>query len=148
MPTPSKCRRGRCFRCALPRAAKTERPHGTALRAGAGLCRRHHDRAQLETWLGQIERFLAESLKLSLKPDIRLRRLTDGLDFLGYIIRPTHTLVRPRVVAHARDALSGKVKLSPLAYMTRAQIKGLPEDRLEEMRNSGLDFYRLKRVSG
>ena len=66
----------------------------------------HHDRAQLETWLGQIERFLAESLKLSLKPDIRLRRLTDGLDFLGYIIRPTHTLVRPRVVAHARDALT------------------------------------------
>ena len=28
------------------------------------------------------------------------------IDFLGYVIRPTHTTVRRRVVAHAREALS------------------------------------------
>jgi len=66
----------------------------------------HHDRAQLEAWRATIERFLAEQLKLSLKPEIRLRRLTDGLDFLGYVIRPTHTLARHRVVAHARQAFA------------------------------------------
>ena len=66
----------------------------------------HHDRAQLSAWLVQIEHFLADRLQLSLKADIRLRPLTDGIDFLGYVVRPTHTLVRPRVVAHARAALA------------------------------------------
>lgn len=41
-----------------------------------------------------------------MKADIRLRPLTDGIDFLGYVVRPTHTLVRPRVVAHAREAFA------------------------------------------
>lgn len=63
------------------------------------------------------------------------------------VMVPGYQTLKIMVPPHARDALSGKVKLSPLAYMTRAQIKGLPEERLEEMRNSGLDFYRLKGVS-
>ena len=65
----------------------------------------HHDRRQLETLQDQIAEFLGRQLHLGLKADIRLRRLEDGLDFLGYVIRPTHTLVRPRVVAHAKAAL-------------------------------------------
>lgn len=45
-------------------------------------------------------------LRLALKDDVRLRPLTDGIDFLGYVVRPTHTLVRRRVVAHAREAFA------------------------------------------
>ena len=66
----------------------------------------HHDRRQLEHWQAQITAFLRDELRLELKDDIRLRRLRDGIDFLGYVVRPTHTLVRPRVVAHMREALS------------------------------------------
>ncbi|GGD45945.1 RNA-directed DNA polymerase [Pseudoxanthomonas indica] len=66
----------------------------------------HHDRDQLERWQVAIEAFLSQRLRLSLKADVRLRPLTAGLDFLGYVIRPTHTLVRPRVVSHARQALA------------------------------------------
>ena len=66
----------------------------------------HHDRARLERYQAEITKFLGEELGLSLKPEIRLRRLEDGIDFLGYVIRPTHTLVRPRVVAHAREAIA------------------------------------------
>ncbi|GAB3305809.1 reverse transcriptase domain-containing protein [Luteimonas notoginsengisoli] len=66
----------------------------------------HHDRGQLDAWRHQIEAFLADRLKLSLKPDIRLRPLTDGIDFLGYVVRPTHTLARRRVVAHATEKLA------------------------------------------
>ena len=66
----------------------------------------HRDRAVLEGYLIAIERFLADRLGLSLKADIRLRRLTDGLDFLGYVIYPTHTRVRRRVVDHARAAIA------------------------------------------
>ncbi|WP_337054051.1 RNA-directed DNA polymerase [Pseudoxanthomonas sp. USHLN014] len=65
----------------------------------------HHDRAQLQAWQRQITEFVGQHLHLGLKAEIRLRRLEDGLDFLGYVIRPTHTLVRPRVVAHAKAAL-------------------------------------------
>ena len=66
----------------------------------------HENRDVLASWLPRIEHFLAERLQLRLKPDIRLRQLTDGLDFLGYVIRPTHTLARRRVVGHARQALA------------------------------------------
>ena len=66
----------------------------------------HHDRNQLDAWRDDIERFLAQRLKLRLKADQRLQPLTNGIDFLGYVIHPTHTLVRRRVVAHCRDKLS------------------------------------------
>jgi len=65
----------------------------------------HHDRDQLQEWHGQIELFLADRLRLALKPEVKLARLGDGIDFLGYVIRPTHTAVRRRVVSHAREAL-------------------------------------------
>jgi RNA-directed DNA polymerase len=66
----------------------------------------HHDREQLVQWQAQIETFLHAELGLQLKDDIKLRPLTAGIDFLGYVIRPTHTTVRRRVVSHARQALS------------------------------------------
>ena len=65
----------------------------------------HHDRAQLERWQHQIEQFLADALQLKLKADIRLRPLSSGIDFLGYVVYPTHTRVRPRVLKHAAEAL-------------------------------------------
>ncbi len=46
----------------------------------------------------QIETYLARELKLTLRADSRLRKVTQGLDFLGYIIRPDYALVRRRVV--------------------------------------------------
>jgi hypothetical protein len=67
----------------------------------------HHDRRQLEDWLQCIECFLRDKLALRLKDDIQLRPITDGLDFLGYVIFPTHRLVRRRVVSHLHEALAG-----------------------------------------
>lgn len=48
---------------------------------------------------------LREELRLELKPDIRLRPLRSGIDFLGYVVYPTHTRVRQRVVKHAFAAV-------------------------------------------
>ncbi|WP_346839792.1 RNA-directed DNA polymerase [Microbulbifer sp. SAOS-129_SWC] len=85
----------------------------------------HRDRQQLATWQQQIETFIAQALQLRLKADIRLRPLADGIDFLGYIVRPSHTLVRRRVVAHARSALAewgskhlsgGKLQATPAQF--------------------------------
>jgi RNA-directed DNA polymerase len=65
----------------------------------------HHDRAQLEAWRVDIERFVREQLRLELKPDIKLRPLTAGIDFLGYVVYPTHTRIRRRVIAHGTAKL-------------------------------------------
>ena len=65
----------------------------------------HHDRAQLAECRTAIERFLTDRLQLRLKAEQRLLPLASGIDFLGYVVHPTHTRVRTRVVRHARTAL-------------------------------------------
>lgn len=65
----------------------------------------HHDRDQLARWQMAIEAFLQDRLRLRLKDEVKLRPLTSGVDFLGYVARPTHRMVRRRVVAHAREKL-------------------------------------------
>lgn len=65
----------------------------------------HHEREQLVAWQAEIERFLHDRLRLRLKDDVKLRPLADGIDFLGYVVFPTHRFVRRRVVNHAREKL-------------------------------------------
>lgn len=65
----------------------------------------HPDADQLSQWQVQITEFLGQRLRLRLKPDMRLRPVGDGADFLGYIIRPHYTLVRRRVVGNLREKL-------------------------------------------
>ena len=84
----------------------------------------HHDRAQLERWKVAIERFLGERLRLRLKDDIRLRPLSAGIDFLGYVVYPTHTRVRPRVVKHAQEAL----RIWDRAHRVRGGFQATPAD--------------------
>ncbi|WP_432592158.1 reverse transcriptase domain-containing protein [Stenotrophomonas maltophilia] len=84
----------------------------------------HQDRAQLAAWRDQIEVFLSDQLGLRLKAEQKLCRLTDGLDFLGYVIYPTHTLARRRVVGHLHTALAeweGK-------HIQGGQLRGTPAD--------------------
>jgi RNA-directed DNA polymerase len=64
----------------------------------------HHDAAQLAVWHEEIVRFLAERLQLALKPT-SLRQVDEGIDFLGYIVRPHYKLVRKRVVNHLAEKL-------------------------------------------
>ena len=94
-----------------------------------------HDRAELERWLVEIERFLADRLQLGLKDDIRLRPLTDGLDFLGYVIYPTHARVRRRVVAHAREAFAAWER----GHVRGGRLVATPED-LRRIRNQAASF--------
>jgi hypothetical protein len=60
---------------------------------------------QLAEWHAQIIHFLRNELRLDLKP-AKLEPLTRGIDFLGYVLFPTHTLVRRRVVGHCRAKLA------------------------------------------
>lgn len=66
----------------------------------------HRSREQLEAWRQAIIAFLDADLRLTLKADQRLRPLSAGIDFLGYVVYPTHTVVRRRVIAHCRQKLA------------------------------------------
>jgi hypothetical protein len=58
----------------------------------------HPDPAQLLAWRAQIAAFLEARLHLRLKALSEPRQVTDGVDFLGYVIRPRYKLARRRVV--------------------------------------------------
>jgi RNA-directed DNA polymerase len=73
----------------------------------------HRDRAQLEAWTVAIAAFLRAELRLELKADVRLRPLSAGVDFLGYVVYPTHVRVRRRVVRHAFSAIAASLIAPP-----------------------------------
>lgn len=53
---------------------------------------------ELKKWKVEIETYLKEVLKLELRDLSFLKSTKDGIDFLGYVVKPSHTLVRQRVV--------------------------------------------------
>jgi len=56
------------------------------------------NKQRLERLHGNIADYLDQELQLTLREDTKLKRNKEGLDFLGYIIRPDYMLVRQRVV--------------------------------------------------
>ena len=68
------------------------------------------DRTELEAHEGTIGRFLMDELHLCLNERRRLRPVSDGIDFLGYIVRPDYLLVRRRVVGALRARPVGAEK--------------------------------------
>ncbi|MDK9719074.1 MAG: reverse transcriptase domain-containing protein [Trichlorobacter sp.] len=65
----------------------------------------HTSREMLVYYRQRIEEFLAQRLALELKQEQTLKRVSEGADFLGYIVRPAYTLVRGRVVGNLRAHL-------------------------------------------
>lgn len=65
----------------------------------------HKNKSQLLSWLNEIECFLKHTLLLTLKQPKVCRPLSQGADFLGYIIRADYRLVRARVVNNLRGKL-------------------------------------------
>lgn len=54
-------------------------------------------RKYLEKLLPKIELFLEDCLKLKLHPNkISIRKLKQGIDFVGYIVLPHHTILRTK----------------------------------------------------
>ena len=62
--------------------------------------------AQLKNWHYQIEQFLNNNLQLTIHPQKTILQPTSqGLDFLGYIIRKNYVLVRKKVVRNFKRKL-------------------------------------------
>lgn len=57
------------------------------------------DKEKLEGVIEKVNSFLDKELRLELSPNkVFLKSVNQGIDFLGYYIKPTHTLVRRKVV--------------------------------------------------
>ena len=64
------------------------------------------ERENLIEWKDEIERFLAERLRLRLNGKRQsFQPVSNGINFLGYIIRPDYLLVRRRVVNNMKTRL-------------------------------------------
>lgn len=90
----------------------------------------HESRAQLLAWRDEIVPFLRDRLRLELKAEQRLQPLRDGIDFLGYVVFPTHTLVRRRVVLHAREKLDAWKR----CHIRRGRVTANP-DEIQKLRS-------------
>jgi len=65
------------------------------------------DMTRLLLWKKEIENFLKEKLLLELHPKRqKIRQVSGGIDFLGYIVRPKYMLVRKRVVNNYKQKLN------------------------------------------
>lgn len=62
---------------------------------------------QLAEWRRQIETYLRDALCLELNPRQLLAPVSNGVNFLGYIVRRDYLLVRRRVVNHLKEKLRG-----------------------------------------
>lgn len=63
------------------------------------------DRKVLLAWRACIETYLRDQIRLELNPRERLAPVSNGIDFLGYIVRRDYLLVRRRVVNNLRMKL-------------------------------------------
>ena len=60
----------------------------------------------LRAWRARIESYLREELALELNPKQRLAPVSNGVDFLGYIVRRNYKLVCRRVVNNLKSKLA------------------------------------------
>jgi RNA-directed DNA polymerase len=66
----------------------------------------HESEDQLKCWKDRIVQFLAEDLLLQLKENPVVRSVSEGCDFLGYVVRPGYVLSRRRVVNNLKYRLA------------------------------------------
>lgn len=70
-----------------------------------------HDKVQLENLVSPIQRFLKDMLDLDLHPDkIIFKKLTGGIDFLGYIIFPHYILPRTKTKRRLIKKIRRRIK--------------------------------------
>lgn len=104
------------------------------------------DREQLSGWRDQIATFLRERLKLVLNPTRqRLQPVSNGIDWLGYIVRQDYLLVRRRVVHHLRrkiEAFQSRLVTERSGFRRYAFDQAIL-DRLAAMLASYLGHFKL-----
>ena len=91
---------------------------------------------QLKTWYRQINQFLKEKLKIHLHPQKSIiQSIYQGINFVGFIIRPNYSLVRRRTVGNL------KRKLWQFNQMPIPENEEIFNERLEEILSVINSYY-------
>jgi hypothetical protein len=73
-----------------------------------------NSKQELKSWLVAIETFLKENLNMKINSaKTKFQPLVNGVDFLGYFIKPKYTLVRKRVVKRLKEKIGGFINVIP-----------------------------------
>jgi RNA-directed DNA polymerase len=93
----------------------------------------HENPRQLEAWETAMGSFVERELALRLHPSRRrLEPVSNGCDFLGYVVRRTHLLPRRRTVQNCREKLRQHQKLLVTRTETTA-IYRYPEREVSQL---------------
>jgi len=85
----------------------------------------HKNRTYLESLLPSIRTFLREHLRLELHPQkVSLRTFHQGIDFLGYVLRPHHRTVRTKTRRRIVRKTADKVAGYQAGHITEEQLFG------------------------
>jgi RNA-directed DNA polymerase len=104
----------------------------------------HQSKEQLVIWKEEIREFLHDVLKLELHPQRQfIRPLSNGIDALGYIVRPSYILVRHRVVENCKKAVINHSKAIVRRGKNGVDLMLRPEiyDRFQATINSYLGHF-------
>lgn len=64
------------------------------------------DKDELKIWRDEIDKFLQDKLKLKLHPLKQILQTIDkGINFVGFIVRPSYILMRRRIVKNLKEKL-------------------------------------------
>jgi RNA-directed DNA polymerase len=111
------------------------------------------DKEQLCEWEKRIDEFLEKRLALRLKGKGKIKRVSEGSDFLGYIVRPGYILSRKRVVNNLKYKLAlfrdkmiqpfqvhglnvRKIVMRPAPHKPHPRESGNPEGAVMELRQT------------
>jgi len=84
----------------------------------------HHKKEYLVEIIAKTGAFLHDRLQMSLHPKkIILRKVTQGIDFLGYIVLPHHKAIRTRTKRRMIRKLSGRRREYDLGNISRLSFR-------------------------
>lgn len=84
------------------------------------------DKEYLESLISQIALFLKDELSLNLHPrKVEIRKLSQGIDFLGYVVLPYYKVLRTntkkRIFRRMKDGFSKETKQSYLGMLSHCK---------------------------
>lgn len=108
----------------------------------------HRDRTFLEWVKHSIERFLADSLRLTVHPQkVWIRKFSQGIDFVGFVLRPYYQVIRTstkqrmfkRMSRHVADRHDGRMNDTTFNQALRSYIgmlsHGYEHRTIERLKN-------------
>ncbi|MEI6806469.1 MAG: reverse transcriptase/maturase family protein [Myxococcaceae bacterium] len=100
----------------------------------------HTDPKQLLIWESAIRTFLKQRLHLELHDKSILKPISQGVDFLGYIVRPDYLLPRHRVIKNAEQRISELEEPLAPQVLQNHEVWPIDSDKIQQLRSSWASY--------